>query len=139
MAQMQVARPNTNAGGAPENGPPVPGRLRTVPVGKTIGLGIVTLGIYYWMRVFKISGDLHRLPGGNKNWQTFFWLQLIPYAGVIFTLILYFQNNKQANGLGQQRGLTPSYTPFILACIPIVNIAAPFVWASQYNALAQRS
>lgn len=115
------------------------GRLRPVPVGKSVALGIVTLGIYVWVRSFKISGDLHRMPGGNANWQLFFWLQFIPLAGVVFSFILYFQNNKQANQLRKAYGLQPSYTPFILACIPIVSIVSPFVWAGHYNDVARRT
>lgn len=126
-------------GGADANGPPQVGRLRPVPIGKTVGLSIITFGVYYYIRTFKVSGDLHRMPGGWSSWQTFFWLGLIPYAGFIFLLVLYFKNNKQANQLGPAYGVAASYTPFILACIPIVNIAAAFVWASQYNAVARQT
>jgi hypothetical protein len=124
---------------ADEAGPPVPGRLRPVPVAKTILLGIITLSVYFHMRAFKLGGDLQRMPGGWEPWKLFFWLQFIPYAGLVFLLILYFKNNKQSNILRGQRGLAPSYVPFILACIPIVNLAAPFVWASHYNELAVRT
>jgi hypothetical protein len=138
LAAPTGAPPAFGAGPANPNGPPMPGRLRPVPIGKTILLGIITFGIYVQVRSYKLSGDLQRLQGGSQNWQTFFWLQLIPYAGIVFTLILYYKNNKMYNAVAPQRGLQPSMTPFILACIPIVNIAAPFVWASQYNGLANR-
>lgn len=129
----------TQSGGADPNAPPAAGRLRQVPVVKTLLLGIITLGVYMWVRAFKCSGDLHRMPGGWGSWKVFFWLSIIPYLGLIFLLILYFKNNKQSNTLRVQRGLESTYLPFILAVIPIVNIAAPFVWASHYNELARQT
>ena len=125
-------------GAAPQAGPPVPGKLRSVSIGKNVGLGLVTLGIYPLVTAFKMTGDLHRMPGGWGPWKTFFWLRLAPLAGFIFGLILYFKNNKQLNALGVPRGVQSSYLPFILTCIPLVSIAAPFVWASQYNEVARR-
>lgn len=118
---------------------PVPGRLRQVSIGKAILLGIVTFGIYTYVLMYKMSGDLHRSQGGWAQWQLFFWLGFIPFIGAIFTYILYFKNNKQANALRQGQGLQAGYTPFVLAVIPIVNIAAPFVWTGYYNEAAQRT
>ena len=121
------------------NGPPRAGRLRPVPMVKTLILSIVTLGVYFLVRSYKNSGDLHRIPGGNAHWQLLFWLHLIPALGLVFALILYFQNNRQANHIRRSRGLQATYTPFVLACIPGVNAVAPFVWAVHFNEVARRT
>ena len=134
-----AAPPAAPSGGADPDGPPVQGRLRPVRVGKTVILSILTLGIYCLVREFKLSGDLHRLPGGDPNWKAWFWLQLVPYAGIVFTLILYWRNSKQADAIGPPLGVQPTKVPFILACIPVANLVAPFLWASHYNDIARRT
>ena len=103
---------------------PSPGRLRSVSIGNAMLFGGLTLGIYTWVLAFKMSGDLHRAPGGWPRWKLFFWLSFIPWVGAIFELILYFKNNKQANIMRAERGLSTSYLPFILLFIPFVSIAA---------------
>ncbi len=136
-----TAKPTTSAPAlaAPMGAPatmPTPGRLRPVSIGMTILLSIVTFGIYYLVKIFKVSGDLHRAPGGMSAWKALYW------TGVVFGIpmfVLYFFNNKQLNAMGQTRGRKPSYLPFILAVIPFVSIAAPFVWASQFNSVAART
>lgn len=129
-------------GGAPlfAGQPPVPGRLRQVSIGMAIGFGILTFGIYTYMLAFKMSGDLHRRTNMNPNWKLFFWLAMfVPFVGTILGYVLYFKNNKQLNGVRTQMGMKDSWLPFIFLFIPIVNIAAPFIWASNYNEAAQRT
>ena len=114
------------------------GRLREVSIGKAIAFGILTFGIYTNMLIFKMSGDLGRSQGGFSSWKSFFWLAFfLPIIGGIFALVLYFKNNKQANALREQRGMKAGYLPFIFLFIPLLNIAAPFMWVSHYNQVAR--
>ncbi|MGB1696882.1 MAG: DUF4234 domain-containing protein [Thermoplasmatota archaeon] len=124
-------------GGALTSGSsPVVGRLRTVSVAKVFFLSLITFGIYMWVTVYKMSGDLGRASKQDNSWEVLFWIGLfIPFIW----WFLYFGNNKRCNEIRESHGMAGSYMPFIFMFIPILNIAAPFVWASHYNAVASRT
>jgi len=111
--------------------------IRRVPVGKTLLLSIVTVGIYYLIQVYRTSHDLHQnQEGGTQSWQVLFWI------GLFFAIpmyVLYVLNFLQAKRLRDRTGVPESGTGLaavIFTFIPVIPALAQFLWASYFNALA---
>ncbi len=106
--------------------------MRSIPIGKTILLSIITLTIYYHITVYRNTQDIQNARAAPFGaWQVVFWVGIfIPFVG----LVNYIMNGIGLGELRAQRNL-PASSMWIVALIVslLIPIVGQVLWAVHYN------
>ena len=108
--------------------PPQP---RTIPIGKTVLLSIVTFGIYYAIWFYRNSNDIQSRPGGFGAWKVLFWLGFVTFGLTWIGLVVlnFLAVSKLRGSVGADNGMGIA----ALVCYFVVNPVGSILWASHWN------
>ncbi len=108
--------------------------VRKIPVGRTIGLSIVTLGVYAALWGYRNAHDLRQDRPSHKRWQFLFWAGF-PTLGLTWGVLAIF-NFVRLNEMRAAIGIPPhrdGVWAMVLVWFPLINVIAAFLWANYWN------
>lgn len=116
----------------------LPPQPREIPIGKTILLSIVTLGIYYLIWYYRNSRDINEgNPNGRSAWKALFWLGFVTFGltWIVLTVFNFLTVTKLRQSIGIQEN-----TMGILALVFyfVLGIVGAILWASHWNDTLRR-
>ncbi len=108
--------------------------MRPIPVGRTVGLTIVTLGVYGAVWGYRNAEDLRQHRTSHKRWKALFWCGFIT-LGITWG-VLAVLNFVRLNELRAAVGVPPrkrGIWAMILIWFPVINAVAALLWAQYWN------